>query len=425
MQLKPIRKTLTLATCSLLTATSQGIKAVETAEPWQVDSAVLYYSEADRVSLVEPVVNARKEISDDEFLEVRVVADTLTGASANGAIPTSSPQTFTSPSGRKSYTIDANETPLDPTFEDLRAAINLAWDKPITDDSRRILSAYTSLEMDYRSFGFGNTYTRDFNQRLTTLTYGFGMNLDQVIASGSTPVGLAPVSTTPVVFFGDEDEGDGDFEIKFVTDFIVGLTRVINRHTLTQLNYTLGIDNGYLTDPYKVISVVDATTGILASSPYRYEKRPDSRIRNALFWQTKHQFTDDVISVAYRYFWDDWGITSHTLDLNYRFEMNKNHFLRPHIRYYRQSSADFYYTFLTDNQNVSHASADYRLGDLTTKTVGIEYGLGLGEGQNLSLKLESMNQSGHPSDVIGVQQSQDLFPDVESIILQLNYFLYY
>ena len=103
MQLKPdgegqgsIRQALALAACSLL---GGGASAQAADTPWEIDSAVLLYSEADgRVSAIEPVATARKEIREDEFVQLKVVVDALTGASPNGATP--SVRRCRRPSGR-------------------------------------------------------------------------------------------------------------------------------------------------------------------------------------------------------------------------------------------------------------------------------------------------------------------------------------
>ena len=72
---------------------------------WQVDTAALFYKEADgRVQAAEPVVNLKKDFGDEKILNLKLVLDSLTGASPNGAAPAGVPQTFTGPSGGGSYT---------------------------------------------------------------------------------------------------------------------------------------------------------------------------------------------------------------------------------------------------------------------------------------------------------------------------------
>ncbi len=104
-------------------------------------------------------------------------------------------------------------------------------------------------------------------------------------------------------------------------ELLFGLAQVINLTTITQLNITRGITDGYLTDPYKIVTVVDPTSAPVDSL---FESRPISRSRNAVFWRTAHHFTEDVVHFSFRYAWDDWGIDSYTADLNYRYELFRN-----------------------------------------------------------------------------------------------------
>ena len=204
---------------------------------------------------------------------------------------------------------------------------------------------------------------------------------------------------------------------KTVADVLFGVTQVISRNTLMQLNYSFGQDDGYLTDPYKILSVVDNTGTLLdgiGNDPYLYEKRPTTRARNAINWQTVHPFTEDVLHFSYRYYWDDWGISSNTIDTRYRYELGGGHYLQPHVRYYQQDKADFYHYNLVDGNIPQFASADYRLSDMTTTTFGIKYGLEIDDSQEFSARLESMTQS---------MSGENKGPDVEAIIFQLSYSL--
>ncbi|MDX1824803.1 MAG: DUF3570 domain-containing protein, partial [Thiohalomonadales bacterium] len=359
---KSIRNALAVATCSMLSGVSHHAAAEST--PWEIDSALLYYGESDpynsRITVVEPVIRARKEIATDEYLTFRLVLDSLTGASANGAIPQATPQTFTSPSGDGTYTTAANQTPLDPTFHDTRGAINAEWELPLSRLTKGIFSANFSQEYDYTSMGLAATLSRDFNNRNTTLAGGLSYNADTVRPVGDAPEGLTPMPTTTTV----QKATIGSDLSKNVADLLLGVTQVINRNTLMQLNFTYGMDDGYLTDPYKILSVVDNSGTLVGPDPYLYEKRPDSRTRQALYWKTVHQFNEDVIYFSYRYYWDDWGIASHTLDLKYRSELGGGHYLEPHLRYYTQSKADFYHYAVLDGSTPDYVSADYRLADL-------------------------------------------------------------
>lgn len=117
-----IRAALAAATCSVL---AQPLRAQQGPEQWNVDSGLLFYGEADgRISVVEPVVSASKVDAEGSTLTLRGVFDSVTGASPNGATPTDSAQTFTSPSGSSTYTTAAGETPMR-EITDTRAAIGV------------------------------------------------------------------------------------------------------------------------------------------------------------------------------------------------------------------------------------------------------------------------------------------------------------
>ena len=442
MQLKPhtqnkykprrIRESLALATCSLLAASPQICAAEAYQPPWEIDGSLLFYSEKDRVQATKSMLGLRKEIGDDEFLGFRLVADALTGASPNGAAPSDSPQTFTSPSGQKTYTSKANEIPLDDSFQDLRLAINAEWEKPLTDKLKGIFGLNYSTEHDYTSLGLSSTFNRDFNQRQTTLTFGASINFDSVEPQGSTPTGLATMPTTafpgPPAPPGEDEEEGGGGETKNVAELLFGLTQVINRQTLTQLNYSVGISSGYLNDPYKILSVLESDgSGNLRTtdSPYVFENRPDNRTYQSIFWKGVHQFdNENVFNISYRYFWDDWDIASHTVDLRYRWELGAGHYLQPHFRYYHQNAASFYRQTLTDGEELTldYASADYRLGDFTTQTIGLKYGVVFDSGAELNFRIEKMQQRGKTfsSDAIGKLQNVNLYPDLDATVIQAS-----
>ncbi len=427
MQLKNIQKELGVAACALLQAPAATVHA--SGSEWEIDSALLYYAESDgRVSAVEPAIHAGRDIGDGQRIDLRLVVDVLTGATPNGAHASSVAQTFTTPSGGSSYTAQPGETPLDDSFKDTRVAAGVDWTVPFSRMSRVKLGLNGSTEYDYTSLGISATYLQDFNNRNTTLTAGLAFNNDTI-----SPVGGVPLALSPMRQPGDTNRVGGD-DTKTITDMILGITQVVSRKTLMTLNYSLAMQDGYLTDPYKIVTVVDPVTGLPDNSallnvnadalPYVYEKRPDSRQLNSIYFKTTHHLTRDVVYFSYRYFWDDWGITSNTFDLKYRYEIGRG-YLQPHVRYYLQDAADFYRHNLVQGADVDaggnvlldHVSSDYRLAKLTTTTLGLTYGYALGENSELSIRGEFMNQSVDDGDVPPGEET----PDLDAIILNAGY----
>jgi len=165
--------------------------------------------------------------------------------------------------------------------------------------------------------------------------------------------------------------------------------------------------------------------------PYLYEKRPDSRSRNTFYWKTVHHLTEDVINLSYRYFTDDWGIKSHTLDFHYRYELGNGRYLQPHLRYYSQSAADFYQHSVQVSDVINgtlpnYASNDYRLGEFTSTTLGIKYAMSVGKDSEFSFRVETMNQTYNTvGTLLGSQNTLDIVPDLNAIIIQFGYSFYW
>jgi len=429
MQLKKIKGKVSLATCSLLQVTATATQGAD--NDWDIDTALLYYSENDgRIQAIEPAIHAGRNLGEDDRIDLRLVVDSLTGATPNGAHASSVVQTFTTPSGGGTYTANAGETPLDDTFLDTRVAIAADWTISLDRLSKVILGANISGEFDYFSTGVSSTYMRDLNNRNTTLTAGIAFNSDTI-----SPVGGVPIEFAPMVAQGSTANRNGADETKTLTDFIFGVTQVVNRKTIIQLNYTLGLTDGYQNDPYKIVTVIDPLTGLPTTAtaaapgdlPYVYEKRPDSRQRNALFFGTAHHLTEDVVHFSYRYFWDDWGITSHTLDLRYRYQLGSS-YLQPHVRYYSQDAADFYTHNLVLGTDVDatsgavskqYASSDYRLAKSVTSTLGLKYGIPFGKNSEISVRGEVIKQT-ISNDGVPVGEET---PDLDALVLQVNYSL--
>lgn len=429
---KNIKAALTIATAALLGGNNmvqaQANNANEDSS-WEFDSAFLFYSEADRVSAGEAIFNAQKTFDDDEILNLKLTIDALTGASANGAVAQPSVQTFTRPSGNGQYNVAPKETPLDDTFHDTRVQVNGQWTQTVTGDLTASGGVHISKEYDYLSLGVNGNIAMDFDRKNTTFSLGFSYFQDTFSPEGGIPKPFASMligdSSDPL---WDEDFAKtriGSEDDKTTTDILLGITQVINRRMLMQLNYSYSMVDGYLTDPFKIISVVNQD-GV--AQDYVYESRPDSRVKQSLYLQSLYHFDTTVLDVSYRYLWDDWKITSHTIDSRFRIPLEDSFgaesYIQPHVRFYQQSAADFYMPFIMESDLIpAFASADYRIGEMTAYTLGVKYGLQVNNGNELSFRLEYYRQT--PTDAgfsePGVLKEVELYPAINAIIAQVTY----
>jgi hypothetical protein len=427
---KSVSATLAAATCSLLgSAPIAPVQAQE--EPtWDFDTALLYYGEDnDRVQDLSLSILGTRYFLDDRALTLGLTVDTLTGATPNGAIRQGVPQTFTRPSGSSAYTVPASELPLDDTFKDTRVALSAGWEQPLGRLWKTSVGFSGSFEYDYTHLGLNGSLSRDFNKRNTTVSAGLAIARDEW-----DPVGGTPIPFAPMLDVGDTGNKTGT-ETKDVVDAVLGVTQVISRNLLVQLNYSFSNSSGYLSDPYKFLSLVDGTTGDTItrvpaagaegpSHEFRFERRPDDRTKHSIYTQAKYYMGGKVLDASYRYMTDDWDIDSHTLDLRLRWPLGERSYLEPHLRFYTQSEADFYTISLVDGVELpAFASADYRLGSFDAVTAGLKYGWKTRGGSDMSVRAELYRQSGSiPGDLlIGNQVGRETYPDLDAIIVQFSY----
>jgi hypothetical protein len=378
----------------------------------QLDLTGLLYGEAHRVRVTEPTARFTRLYPDGHSYFAQLGIDAITGASPSGALPTGQSQTVTSASGNV-QTVRADEIPQT-VFKDTRVVLDGGWDKPLGRLSTGV-GGHFSREKDYESLGATGKFSIDFDHRLTTLTMGAGFNHDGVFPVGGTRAGLAD----PSVVIGTGSNS------KQVTTGMIGVSRILTRRWMMGFNASRTYEQGYLTEPYKVLSVVDGATGLTTGQ--LTDSRPGTRNRTSVLANSVYHLSEDVFYSSYRYYWDDWGVRSHTFDLKYRHELENETYVEPHLRYYAQTGADFFRFGLIQGAPLpDFATSDYRLGPLRSVTLGATIGFRPpGSSGEWSVRAEYIGQysDGHPKDAVGVQRQYDLYPTVNTGSLVIGYTL--
>jgi hypothetical protein len=408
--------------------------------PWQADVGLLYYKENDdRVQTTEAVVNLKRSYADDSSVVAKLTVDALTGGSPNGALPSKNVQTFSTPSGttlkpptssttpvtltgasatthNTLYKVAPGRLPIDPTFHDYRAAFSLSKERPAGSADRLTYGASGSLELDFISVSGNAAVAHDFNEKNTTLSAGINLEGDAI-----RPIGGAPTPLSDYAQFSKEGN-----KSKRVEDLLFGLTQVMSRRWITQLNYSLDRSNGYQNDPYKILSLLNSdgsqSTNAQNFFQYIYENRPNLRTRKSLYWDNKFAFDQDVLQFSYRYMRDDWGIRSQTADVHYRWALGDGSYFEPHVRRYKQTAADFFHYFLfsSDPHTLNFASADPRLAKFDAATLGIKYGVPMNDGGEFNVRFERYVQKGSAPDTASLPalQGLNLYPGLTAWIVQ-------
>lgn len=409
----------------------------------EIDSALLIYQESGgRVQAIEPSASLTVHGPVGQQLSLSAVADAVSGATPNGAVPSDQTQSFVTPlravgstttvtsaSGGstviqlpptpgqiataalgRQYTVAPNTLPVDKGFHDHRAEVSAGWSQALGPISQAGLTLGYSQEEDYRSITVDGRLAQNFHGDNTTVSLDVNGEFDSSFPFGGIPTPLSVMNAQ----FKPQSSRD-----KTQVGFVLGLTQVMSRNWLTSLNYAFDSQKGYETDPYRVISLVDPTSGEPISS--LYESRPGSRQTQSVYWDNKVMWGPTLTEVSLRYFRDDWGISSETAEFSERINLGKAWYIEPNGRLYHQTAANFYAPYLLSSTSLpAFASSDSRLSRFDAVTYGLTLGVHLSGRTELYLRGDYYTQMGqhHPADAPGQLRSQNLFQGANAAIIQ-------
>jgi hypothetical protein len=390
-------------------------------EDWSVDSALAYYHEDGRIQAIEPVVDVAKVFADGQTLDFNVTFDALSGASPNGALTSRAAQTFASPSGKPQhqYTTAPGQLPVDPDYEDDRIAVGGNWTVPFTQVDQVSVGGKLSAEDDFFSATVNGSIAHGFNEKNTTLSLGIDNEFDSIHPIGGTPVPGSDYELAEKQSGGKSKDGAG---------MLLGVTQVMTRIWLSEFNISIDRFHGYLNDPYKITSIINSAGG---TAGYEYENRPDQRTRKSAYWENRVGWSSHIsTALSLRYMSDDWGVRSDTAQLHLRWTLsNRDRYIEPTIRWYRQTAADFYSPFIltTGKPITGYESSDSRLGAFHALTYGVKFaqklpGLGSRPESEISVRAEYYLQTFDervptPAGLQGL----DLYPGLKAVLVQIGW----
>lgn len=376
---KNVRALLAMATGTLL---SQSPAAQEYNNDWVTNITYLNYAERDRVNVQSYILNIRGQISDDAKVQVGVVLDTMTGATPTGAVDGDSVVTSTGTSGG-GFNVSGEGTSM-AEFSDTRLSVDANWEQSYGRLFRVAYGSYASVESDFTAIGGSVKASLDINDRMTTLSVGVGAEADEnAKRDGTTPGPMTNVEDAVFYDAGRRNSYNG----------LIGVTQVLDRRTVAQLNLTYAMSLGYHTDPYKVFSMADSNDVELERY---YEGRPDERHRLALYTSIKrHRVDGNIIGGSARLYRDDWGVQSLTIDGQYRFHRSGwSNFVEPYGRIHYQTAADFYIRALEPYAELpQYASSDSRLAQMQSYTLGLKFSVPLNSWGVLQPRLSYLYQA--------------------------------
>ncbi|NTU58869.1 MAG: DUF3570 domain-containing protein [Chlorobiaceae bacterium] len=241
--------------------------------------------DVDRININAYSVRAMTPIAGKWAIDVTGVLDSVTGASPHYY------SFFDTVSGASKLKADT------------RKALDLSVTRYFPTGSLTAGTSY-SEESDYISRSISLQGSVASPSKNTTVTLGGSVTTDTI-----TPNNIELVDR------------------KKIYSALLGVTQVMSKNDIVQVNLSRSVGEGYYTDPYRPI-----------------DNRPRHRNYTTVMTKWNHYFesTEGASRLAYRYYADTFGIRSHTFSAEYVQPLPNDFKLMPSVRLYSQTAADFY-----------------------------------------------------------------------------------
>lgn len=186
--------------------------------------------------------------------------------------------------------------------------------------------------------------------------------------------GMAFFDTWKVILPIELRNNPSDSEAKHLdskprTSYNLGLTlsQVVNRNFQVALLTDVGYQQGLLATKFNRVYFGDLTN-------VRSEKLPDTRFKLPVGIRANYFLGDHIVlRTFYRYYWDNWGINSHTISIEPSIKLSAFSSLSIPYRYYTQSAADYFKPIFLHGLAEEFYTSDYDLSKFSSNMIGLGY----------------------------------------------------
>ena len=312
-----IQKTCVASVCLLCS----GLPTVAGVLPDDRADALYHSYDGGGVEITGPSVLVLKNVTQNLALSGNYYVDSISSASID-VVTTASP-----------YSEKRTEYSLGADYMHGNSIMTMAYTNSEEDD----------YEANTASFGI----SMDMFGNMTTVSMGYARGWD-VVGNNNDPD-----------FSKDVDR----------QNYRVGLTQVITRDLLMEVNYEAITDEGFLNNPYRSVRYLDPTSSLGYS--YEPEIYPNTRTSNALAVRSLYFLPYRAsIFAEYRIFDDTWGIRAHNVEFGYIHPLSSGWLFEGRYRYYTQNSADFYSDLFPRQNSQNFLSRDKELSAFNSNTLG-------------------------------------------------------
>jgi hypothetical protein len=286
-------------------------------------------------------------------------------------IPLDTTKTFIGYFGFDKYSSASTDRIDDPNFQDInlssasssdtRSYANLTYQKK--NNFKKETYSYKagiSVEYDYTSFSLGYGWaksSKDENREL-------GLS------------GTAYIDTWQLIFPIElrGTQGLDDNKKRQSFNFTATLSQVINKKLQTSISSELVYQTGRLATPFHRVYFNDGLTFNDPSKTRRTEKLPDSRFKIPLGVRLNYYLNDLIVLRGYyRYYYDDFGITANTFELETPIKIVSSLTVYPFYRYHTQTASDYFKPFGQHELTDEYYSSDYDLSAINSSALGFGF----------------------------------------------------
>ncbi|WP_281987269.1 DUF3570 domain-containing protein [Aquimarina aggregata] len=303
-----------------------------------------------------PTVVVSIPLNDDDVLTIDASVSAYTSASSSNVDPfDGDPNVDASPFIASSGA----------SRNDVLTTVNVNYSHS-SDDRNKIWSANAAVanEYDYFSIGFGGSYTMLFNEKNTEFSVKANVFLDTWNAI--YPTELRDDNN----FIPFDDESRNSYSLGF------GFSQILSKKLQGSLSVVVIRQEGLLSTPFQRVQFADVADRVVQQFTLGddVERLPDTRFKIAAGGRL-HYYLNEIVAIRtfYRYYTDDWGINSHTANIEVPVKITDKFTLYPSYRFYTQTAADYFAPF---NQHLSTQqlyTSDYDLSDFNAN----QYGFGI------------------------------------------------
>ncbi len=289
--------------------------------------------------------------------------------------------------------------------QDTRFYPSIAWAVENEKKGTEIgLSVSYSKEFDYRSFGIGihgSKKSKDGNTELgiKAMTY-----LDKV--SLVYPNELIPASTNS----GASSHGESRYpqEARNSYSAALSLSHVVNKNLQVMLLADVIKQTGYLSLPFHRVYFYTGKVAV--------ENLPNSRLKFPIGARANYFIGDKIIIRSfYRFYKDDWNLTSNTIDLETSVKVTPFFSVTPFYRFYNQTAIDYFAAYKAHLLADTYYTSNYDLSKFNSNFFGAGFRYVPVKGVLGIQKLAMVElRYGH------YQRSNDLSSDIISINLKMK-----